>query len=253
MIRRLLFVVLISGFVSLSSSNLVHAANSQKISKDQKNTFSVAMKAMREGNYPKARKNFQSLLQARPDWGLVHLQLGQLALDTDADTQRAISHLHKACKLNPDNPRAHHQLGIAHQLGGNCSQALKSFDKAIALRKTYIAAHLSKAQCLERTGKTQAALISLEDILNLRRNHEGALSNLARLYEASGMPEKAQNMLTRLTEIQPKAFPYFQALGFFYQRQGKLEAASKAFNKANALNPRKRRKMRPLPKSHDAP
>ena len=89
--------------------------------------------------------------------------------------------------------------------------------------------------------------------MQFKRNHEGAIGNLARLYETQGRTSQAEKMLTRLTKLQPKAFAYYLALGNFYQRQGNLKGANQAFDKANALNPRKRRKMRPLLKSRDAP
>ena len=98
MIRKPLFVLLFS-LVGLTSPSHLEARTLGKISKDQKKTFSVAMKAMRGGNYPKARQNFQTLLDSNPDWGLVHLQLGQMALNTDSNSQRAISHLSKATRL----------------------------------------------------------------------------------------------------------------------------------------------------------
>ena len=44
---------------------------------ENQKTFSVAMKAMRAGNYPLARKKFETLLQSKADWGLVHLQWGR--------------------------------------------------------------------------------------------------------------------------------------------------------------------------------
>jgi tetratricopeptide (TPR) repeat protein len=253
MTLRPLFVLTLCSLAILASPSPLLAAKTGKISKDQKKTFSVAMKAMRAGDYPSARQNFQSLLQTKPDWGLVHLQLGQMALNTDANTSRAVKHLRKASSLIPTNPRAHHQLGIAHQLNGNCATALKSFEKAIELRNTYLAAHISQSQCEETLGKKKAAIETLETILSLKRNHEGAIGNLARLYETQGKPVQAEKMLTRLTKLQPKAFAYYLALGNFYQRQGNLKDAKRAFDKANALNPRKRRKMRPLLKSRDAP
>ena len=79
------------------------------------------------------------------------------------------------------------------------------------------------------------------------------MGSLARIYETLGQPKQAEQMLTRLTQLQPKAFAYFLALGSFYDRQGDSVGARKAFKRANDLNPRVRRKMRPLPKSRDAP
>ena len=253
MTLRPFFVLILCSLASLASPSPLEAAKKGKISKDQKKTFSVAMKAMRAGNYPLARQKFETLLQSKADWGLVHLQLGQMSLDTDTNSSRAVRHLKKAASLIPTNPRAHHQLGIAHQFNGNCSMAQKSFRKAIELRNTYVAAHLSQAQCEESTGKKKAAIQTLETILAFKRNHEGAIGNLARLYETQGRTSQAEKMLTRLTKLQPKAFAYYLALGNFYERQGNLKGAKQAFDKANALNPRKRRKMRPLLKSKDAP
>ena len=253
MTRGPFFVLIFCSLASLASPSPLQAAKNGKISKDQKKTFSLAMKAMRAGDYPLARQNFKTLLQSKPDWGLVHLQLGQMALNTDADSSRAVKHLQKASSLIPTNPRAHHQLGIAHQFGGNCSMALKSFHKAIELRGTYVAAYFSRAECEETKGQRKAAIQTLETILSLKRNHEGAIGNLARLYERQGQVAQAEKMFVQLTKLQPRAFAYYMTLGNFYQRQGQLKRAQRAFKKANELNPRTRRKMRPLPKSKDAP
>ena len=252
MIRKRFFVLLCS-LVALTSPSHLEAAALGKISKDQKNTFSMAMKAMRARNYPLARRNFQSLIKSSPDWGLVHLQLGQMALNTDSTTHRAITHLAKATALIPKNPRALHQLGLAYQLGGNCSKALNAFNSAIDLRASYLDAHLSKAQCQEHKGQITDAIATLETMLAIKSKHAGALGNLARLYEEKGMNSKAETTLIRLIKIQPKAFAYHLTLAYFYHRQGQLHKAQLAFDKVNVLKPRPRRKMRPLPKSRDAP
>ena len=252
MIRQPLFVLLFS-LVGLASPSHLEAASLGKISKDQKKTFSVAMKAMRAGNYPQARQNFQSLLSSNPDWGLVHLQLGQMALNTDSNTKRAIGHLLRATRLIPKNPRAQHQLGLAYQLGDNCSKALKAFNTAIDLRASYVDAHLSKAQCQERKGQISVAITTLETVLTMKSKHIGALGNIARLYEENGMHSKAETTLIRLTKLQPKAFAYQLTLAYFYQRRGQVQKARSAFDKADVLKPRPRRKMRPLLKSRDAP
>jgi len=252
MIRKPLFVLLFS-LVGLTSPSHLEARALGKISKDQKKTFSVAMKAMRGGNYPKARQNFQTLLDSNPDWGLVHLQLGQMALNTDSNSKRAISHLSKATRLIPTNPRAQHQLGLAYQLGGNCLKALDAFNSAIELRASYLNAYISKAQCQEQKGRTGQAIKTLETVLAMKNKHEGALGNLARLYEEKNMTSEAEAILVRLTKLQPKAFAYQLTLAYFYQRQGNQQKAKQAFDRANVLKPRPRRKMRPLLKSRDAP
>ena len=211
------------------------------------------MKALRAGNYHAAEKNFVALLQQRPQWGLIHLQLGQLRLEMDAIPNQALVYLRRAAKLSPDNPRAHHQLGVAHQLSGDCKRALVSFDKAISLRAAYASSHFAKARCLEESHHDLKAVMSLQRVVALKRSHEGALASLARILERLGRISEAENALVKLTTLRPNALAYHVALGHFYQRQGKLAAAQKSFGKANDLKPMGHRKMRPLPKSSDAP
>ena len=245
-----LLIFILSGVV-LGVPLLVESAT--KIPQKQKKTFPSGIKAMRTSNYPRARQAFESLLDEAPNWGLVHLQLGQMALNTDSTTERAVIHLAKATALIPKNPRAQHQLGLAYQLGGNCSKALKAFNTAIDLRASYVDAHLSKAQCQEQKGQISRAITTLETILAMKSRHVGALGNIARLYEEKGMHAKAETTLLRLTNLEPKAFAYHLTLAYFYQRQGQLKKARRAFDRADVLKPRTRRKMRPLPKSRDAP
>lgn len=253
MIRGRLNYLLVFVLLGAGLGGPVSAKVATKISQEQKKTFSIGMKAMRASHYPRASQAFESLLAQKPDWGLVHLQLGQLALNTDSNTRRAITHLSKATALIPKNPRAQHQLGLAYQLGGHCSKALNAFNTAIELRASYLDAHLSKAQCQEQTGQISQAIATLESILAMKSKHVGALGNIARLYEEKGMHSKAETTLVQLTKLEPKAFAYHLTLAYFYQRQGQVKKARFAFDKADELKPRPRRKMRPLPKSRDAP
>ena len=221
------------------------------ISDTDKSLFSDAMKASRAGDYFESSKIFRQLLNKRPDWGLVHLQLGILELSINPDPAPAKKLLERATTLLPKNPRAHFQLGMAHVAAGHCERALKHIEHALSLRAKFVQAHLQKAACQEVVGKTEQAIESLETLLRLKRKNTAAMAELARLYEVAGKTELSETKLRQLVELEPRVYFHWLNLGYFLRRHGRADEARRAFDAAERLRPRPQRKMRPLPRSSD--
>ena len=59
----------------------------------------------------------REVLQAKPDYGDAHFELGK-ALLQDGDVKGAIQSLEMATKLEPEEARVHFQLGRAYQAAG---------------------------------------------------------------------------------------------------------------------------------------
>ena len=236
-------------WMSLGIASYSHAA----IPDSEKTLFSEAMKANRSGNYFQAGEKLRHLINIRPDWGLVYLQLGILELNINPDPSVALSLLERATELLPSNPRAHFQLGMAHVSTGKCQKAMRHIGRAIELRPKFAQAHQERAACHEVNGDLTRAIESLETLLTLKKRNTAAMAELARLYELTGKPALGESKLRQLIEYEPRVYFHWLSLGYFLRRQGRENEAQEAFNRAERLRPRPQRKMRPLPRSSDLP
>lgn len=74
------------------------------------------------------------------------------------DTANALVSYSKWAEASPSNPRAHYQLAQVLNLGKDRVAALKSLDKALALRPDFTEASISKALLLGQEGKAEEGI-----------------------------------------------------------------------------------------------
>ena len=70
----------------------------------------------------------------------------------------AVAAYRRIVKAHPDNPEAHHNLGVALRAEGHGDEAIAAYRRAIELRSGYAAAHHNLGQALDGAGRPMEAL-----------------------------------------------------------------------------------------------
>lgn len=208
--------------------------------------FSQGTQALEAGRTEDARDAFQRAMTAAPDWGLAHLSFGIAEQTVDPDSERALTALEMAVKLEPENPKARYHLGLAYDRKGRFSEAAKQYAIAIERRPQMYDAQFQLATALRMSGDNNGAVSAYEALLRTDPSHIGALSALSETYENVGRMDDAEQSLITITRLQPNVAYHQYRLAKFYERSGNKNKAQAAFVRADSLKPQAQRKMRPL-------
>jgi len=118
------------------------------------------------GNLDEAGKLLLSVLATTPEHDAALALLAGVA-HAKGQFQKAVTLMRQAASINPSVPGYHSNLGNLHKLLNNDGEALRCFDKVVALQPTNLQAVLQLADCCERTGKTQEAIDCYTKALSL--------------------------------------------------------------------------------------
>ncbi|MBE0657596.1 MAG: tetratricopeptide repeat protein [Bryobacteraceae bacterium] len=136
-----------------------------------------------------------------------------------------------ALTLEPDDPRAHNNLGVV--LGGlhRLADAEASLRRAIELKPAYAEAHYNLGGVLHRTGRTAEALASWEHALRLMPDFAGdAARQASALAQAATSDRGAEAWRKTLVSA-------YNDRGVAAARQGNAAQAESNFRKALELDP----------------
>jgi SAM-dependent methyltransferase len=91
----------------------------------------------------------------------------------------AVAAYRRIVKAHPDNPEAHHNLGVALRSDGHGEEAIAAYRRAIELRPGYAAAHHNLAQALDSAARPMEALKHHFQAYRLARDRTDFAQSLA--------------------------------------------------------------------------
>ena len=127
--------------------------------------------------------------------GTCAAQLGQ--------SDQALLAFQEAININPENPKAHYNLGLALNGRNKLDEAAEAYKKAITINPDYAEAY----------------------------------SNLGNVLKKQGMLDEAIKSYQKAVSINPNSAETFNNMGVTFKDQGKLEKAIEAYYKALNKNP----------------
>jgi tetratricopeptide (TPR) repeat protein len=162
---------------------------------------------LREGKTAPGLSALREAAALDPETPLYHIALGQWLLDMKQRPAReeAIVEFRRAVKLDPTNPEAHHNLGVALAESSRWKEAIVQYRAALAI-----------------------ATFTRADIGH--HNLAWALYNLGRFQEA----EESARLAVRLDPAFP---PHHYMLGLVLVKRERTEDAKAAFRQARELAP----------------
>jgi len=131
-------------------------------------------------------------------------------------------------------PEAHELLGILLSQQGRASEALASFDRAIALKPHAAGARHNRAQALFALGRMAEARAELDTVVSSQPDLHAAWNLLGSVLAAQGDP-KAEQAYRRALMLRPDHPETHYNLGVFFLEGGRLDEAITCYRKALAL------------------
>jgi Flp pilus assembly protein TadD len=104
--------------------------------------FDDARRAMRAGRMDEAERGFKAVVQAQPELGGPHANLGVIYRQANKLSE-AVTELERAVKTSPQQPVYFNQLGITYRQQGQFAKAREAYERAIDLDASYAAATLN--------------------------------------------------------------------------------------------------------------
>ncbi|HEY6448762.1 MAG TPA: tetratricopeptide repeat protein [Acidobacteriaceae bacterium] len=167
-------------------------------------------------------------------------QLFDTAADLAAKKQydASIATWQKAIAMDPDDPRAHNNLGIAFANLGKLADAIAEYRKSLALNGNSSQAENNLGSALAQQGNLEEAQEHFVQALRINPDNGSAAINLGNLVSAQGgHAEQAIELLTQGLEIVPDSPDGQNGLGIALAHAGNLADASTHLMKAVELAP----------------
>jgi len=200
----------------------------------------------RRGDHLAALPCFAKALALCPYWPLPYLEIAVAHMMTDNDRERIGGYLARAIRVGKDNPRAHLLYGIHLQESNEGARAVQEFTEALSLRPSLVDARLRLAALYLEGGQQEEGIREFDAVLRQLPDNIGAHRSLSLLLERAGRLAEAEAHLLSIVRLQPGNAFHLSNLGQFYQRLGWNQKAAAAFARAERLEAKEKRKMRPL-------
>ena len=143
----------------------------------------------------------------------------------------------RALELNPDDPRAHNNLGTALSETGKTDEAMAEYRRSLELNDQSSQAHNNLGSVLAQQGKLDDALAQFEKAVELNPDNGRAQCNLGSALSEKGRTEEALEHLRKGVELEPKFADGQNNLGAALARAGALDEALLHMSTAVDLSP----------------
>jgi protein O-mannosyl-transferase len=186
-----------------------------------------------------ARTLYEYLAPLAPASLRVRINLAQ-AYQESGDRARARAAYEEAARSAPDDPDtadALNNLGNLQRDAGELDAALASFDRALGLRPSYVAARNGRALALQALGRVDEAERELTAALALEPDAATTHSNLGNLYFRRGDLARARERYVSALRLDPDFADAHNNLGSVYFKLGDRAAAEREYRAALRLRP----------------
>ena len=197
--------------------------------------------AMKAGDLDRALAEYRAAAELDPQDPKAHYNLGVVML-RKGERERAIRHLERAVELDPGYRNARVNLAAAHAESGDWARAAEQYGEAVRIDPLDHAARLDWATALERSGRGGRAVEELDALLAQvpdSRPQVKARAHLQRavLAESAGRQDLAAEHYRAAVELDPALRPAWVGLGRARAQAGELGDAAAAFDRAVELDP----------------
>jgi len=162
------------------------------------------------------------------------LKTGTNALES-GNTSDAVLRLEKAVAINPEDDRAHLNLGLSYSAEGKTKEAKKEFEESIALNPNQPEVQFRLGVIYKSDNDLDKALVHIEKAKELNKNLYPADIMAANIYREMGKPDRAVSILNVLIKTKPFGMNLADVhvdLGLTYKAQGKNDLAKQQWEAA---------------------
>jgi serine/threonine protein kinase/tetratricopeptide (TPR) repeat protein len=220
---------------------LAELAKSEELIKQAPHTMRVLADALSYSNAENLELAIRVLRRAQqlyPNDFLINARLGLcLSKTTPPQSEDAVRFSSIAVALQPDNPGARLNLGLALARNGKLDEAIAAYRKAIELKPDYAMAYYGLGHTFGKQGRLEEAIAAYHKAIELRSDYPEAHTNLGLILDQQGRSEEAVAALRKAIALKSDLAEAHHGLGVALYKQGQLDGAITAFRKVIKLNP----------------
>ena len=198
--------------------------------------FDVAFKLSQEHNYEAAIPEWEKALKLDPDDARAHVNLG-IALAETGRPEAALDHYRRAAEIEPGNPLIVGRLAAFLSRAGRADEAIPWFEKTVRLNPRDAAMEMNLAMALASTGKVNEAIAHLESAARLAPGDSGIQTNLGAALAMQGRTEEALQHLTKALEDDPNSAEAHYHMGVAWAQLGRPSDAIVEWRKSLTSQP----------------
>ena len=194
------------------------------------------LKYFQTGQYIDAEKLSLSITQEFPKHRFAWKVLAAVLKKTGRINESLIVS-HKSVQLDPQDAKAHYNLGIIQQELGKLKEAEESYRQTIKIKPNLAQAHYNLGVIMKELGKLEEAEESYRQTIKIKPNLAQAHNNLGAIMKELGRLEEAEGCYRQAIKLKPDLAQAHNNLGVIMKELGRLEEAFSAFVQAINLNP----------------
>ena len=188
---------------------------------------------------------WQHAVTVQPDNSRAHANLG-VALALTGDEHHAVEEYETALRLNANDPRSHNNLALILSRGGRSDDAIVHYQAAVRLDPSYTNARINLANLLDAQGHAKEAIEQYRIVLEAQPDNILARANLAIAAGQSGNVEEGLREMTNVIQRQPSnADWHFIAAMMWVQKNDRARAIGE-LEETLRLNPGHQRAVQAL-------
>jgi tetratricopeptide (TPR) repeat protein len=180
--------------------------------------------------------SYKQAIRIDPDDAKAHYNLGT-AYDELGKYEDAIVSYKQALMINPDDASTHYNLGLAYYNLGKYEEAIESYKQAIRIDPDYADAHNNLGFAYQKSGKYQEEIESYKQALKIDPDDASVHNNLGYAYYDSGKYQEAIEAYKQVLRIDPDYVKAHGNLGLAYLKSGKYEEAIESYKQALRIDP----------------
>lgn len=153
------------------------------------------------------------------------------------DYGKALSYFKEAVKKNPNDPKAHFQIGYCNGKLGRRQEGIEAYKQAIRIKQDFVDAHYNLGAAYNELGRFKEAVDSYKQAIRLDPNDAAAHGGLGGAYGNLGRYREAVEAYKQAILLDPNDAEAYSGLGAAYGFLGRLKEAIGAFQQAIQINP----------------
>ena len=196
------------GVVRLLQNRLVEAAEQFRRVADMMPRSAVArcnlaLTYYLEGDLSAAREQADYAVRIDPDLGPSRDVAGHIALELN-EKEEAVSHFRSLVRLEPTNPDAHSNLGLAYYRDERLSEAIESYKRVLVFSPKSPEGHNDLGLAYAKDKLLEEAAKHLAQVIEWRPDSPVLHSNLGLVYYFKGDTEDAVHEWREVTRLSPR-------------------------------------------------
>jgi Flp pilus assembly protein TadD len=196
--------------------------------------FNTAADLSEKHQFEQAVPVWKKAVELNPDDPRAHNNLGAALVET-GHPEDALAEYRRSLELNDQSSQAHNNLGSLMAQEGKIDEALAQFQKAVELNPDNGRAHCNLGSALSEKGRTEEALEHLRKGVALEPKFADGQNNLGAALARAGVLDEAVEHITKAVEMAPQSVEYRYNFGRVLAAKGRFADAAAQFEQAASL------------------